>query len=298
MKLPGLLLFFLFILSISVFGQLYNRSFELAAEPNTPYFIPPLYWNYENYAGIQNGIFDPNNPDPRVTWTIPPAHDGNYYLLLSTGGFGPYSDSDISFSSASQQVYLPAGTLIRGVYFFGTCDWQPYDDFGVIELKPVPCNPNNPNNPCDPNAPNYSGNLTTIQLAYCSVKNVGDYGSTEQWIPFSRTILPQEKGVYDLILHVEDVADVFYESYFAVDDLAVCGPQTPLGDLTCDCTVDLQDLSLFSRQWLKPCYSEPNIMDPNNIPDPNCLCADFSKDYKVDANDLDLFRQNWLLTDL
>jgi hypothetical protein len=67
-----------------------------------------------------------------------------------------------------------------------------------------------------------------------------------------------------------------------------------------------EKLSLFSREWLEICSSEPNIPhpneipDPNGVPNPNCLCfyADFSKDNEVNANDLDLFNENWPLTNL
>jgi len=300
MKPSGLLLSFLFLLSTSVPGQIFNRSFEQAVEPNATYFTPPLGWKCENYAGIHTGPFEPNNSHSGgIKWTIPdPNNEGDYYLVLSTGDLGPDSDPLIKKASASQRLYLPAGTRIQGEYFFGTCDYRPYYDFGEIDLIPAPCDPNNPNDPnspCDPNAPHYSGKLTSIQLARCSVADVGDFGSTERWISFSRTLLPREEGIYDLILRVEDGTDTIFESYLAVDDLAICGPQTPVGDMSCDCTVNLQDLSLLSRAWLETCPTDPNIIN-----DPNCLSvyADFSKDGKVDANDLDLFRENWLLTGL
>jgi hypothetical protein len=315
MKPTVSLLFFLLLLSLSVLGrmQILNRSFELAAEPSTPYFIPPLWWEYENYAGIHTGPFEPNNLNSNLRkWNeIPSRGDGNFYLILSTGDLGLGSDRLIKKSHVSQRLYLPAKTLIEGAYFFGTCDYRPYYDFGAIELRPAPCDPNNPNdpnNPCDPNAPNYYGNLTPIQLARCSVSEVGDFGSTGHWISFSRIISPDEEGSYNLTLSVEDGSDQIIESYFAVDDLRICGPGVLPGDLCPDCIVDLQDFSLFSKEWLEICPIDPNIpKDPNdpNVPidpsditiiDPNCLCiyADFSKDGKVDVNDLDIFKDDWL----
>jgi len=281
--------------------QILNRSFELAAEPNTPYYFTlPLDWGYENYAGIRNGPFDANNINAH--WFIPGPYEGDYYLLLSTAGFGPYQDGDISRSSVSQRLYLPAGTLIQGVYFFGTCDWRPYRDTGRIKLQPH-------NDPNDPNIPYL---WHPILLAQCSVDDVGSYGSTGQWLKFSRIISPDEEGYYDLTLSIEDGIDRIVESYFAVDDLRICGPGVLPGDLCPDCIVDLRDLSLFSREWLEICPIDPNIpIDPNdpNVPidpndisiiDPNCLCiyADFTKDNKVDANDLDLFKDDWLQDNL
>jgi hypothetical protein len=309
MRPAGSLLFLLWIFSVSVFGQILNRSFELAApvEPNGPpvYFTSPLYWNCENYAEIRSGSFDPNND--KTNWTIPGPYEGDYYLLLSTGGFGPYEDIDIARSTVCQRIYLPARTLIQGVYFFGTCDWKPFSDTGAIELIPH-------NDPNDPNAP-YLWN--SIPLVQCSVDKVGNYGSTEDWQAFSYLISPEEEGYYDLTLSVQDGKDNTVESYLAVDDLRICGPGVLLGDLCPDCRVDLQDLSLFSKEWLEICPtidpnvppdpndpnipSDPNVpVDPNNIIDPNCLCiyADFTRDKKVDVNDLDLFQKNWLLDNL
>jgi hypothetical protein len=297
MKPAGLPLFFLLLLSLSVFGQMQilNRSFEQAApiDPGDPpyYFTPPLYWSYENYAALHSGPFDPNNEN--VQWVIPGPYEGNYFLLLSTDGFGPYQDRDISLAFVRQRLYLPAKTLIQGAYFFGTCDWPPYCDVGTIELKPYN----------DPNHPDAPFLWHSILLAQCSVDDVGRYGSTEQWLTFSRIISPEEEGYYDLTLSVEDGLDKIVESYFAVDDLRICGPGVLLGDLCQDCIVDLQDLSLFSKEWLEICPIDPNDpnepIDPNAI-DPNCLCiyADFSKDNTVDVNDLDLFKDDWLQNNL
>jgi hypothetical protein len=162
------------LLSISVLGQMQilNRSFEDAApiDPDNPfyYFTPPLDWDYENYAALHSGPFDPNTTNTH--WVIPGPYEGNYYLLLSTGGFGPYpyQDGDISKAFVRQRLYLPAKTSIQGAYFFGTTDWKPYSDTGTIEL--IPHN--------DPNDPNVPFLWHSILLAQCSVDDVGSYGST------------------------------------------------------------------------------------------------------------------------
>ncbi|MEN6306856.1 MAG: hypothetical protein ABFD91_03795, partial [Anaerohalosphaeraceae bacterium] len=146
---------------------------------------------------------------------------------------------------------------------------------------------------------------------------------------FEYSISPDEEGLYDLVLMVKDGgADTIYESYLAVDDLLICGPGVLVGDLNKDCFIDLDDLSLFSREWLCLCdyhpwdpndpndpntlsdpntlpgylltevylSNDPNIPDPNTPVDPNSLCiyADFNRNYVVEPNDLDMFMKNWL----
>ena len=204
------------------------------------------------------------------------------------------------------------------MYFFGTSDYRPYYDYGAIELVPVIpyVDPNDPNNPCDPNDPNDPNclpDLEVIELAHCSVSDVGDFGSTGDWVPFSHTILPQQEGLYNLVIFVKDGTDSVYESFFAVDNLSICGPQLLLGDVTQDCYTNMADLAFFSMKWLQTCYTEPgippdpnyipdpndpNYIDPNSLYDPNCLCADITKDNVVDVNDLQYLQENWMLSDL
>jgi hypothetical protein len=297
MKPSGLLLF-LFMLSFSISGQILNRSFELAEviEPNAP----PLCWEHENYAGIQNEFFPLTESGLVLNWNIEEPNDGDYFLVVHTGGFAGKNDRSVLEATAFQQIFLPAWTLIRGVYYFGTSDYYPYFDYGAIRLVPYN-DPNDPNTPCDPNDPNTCPPvLQTIELARCSVNEVGNFGSTGAWIPFSYTILPQQEGAYKLIISVADVLDTLYESFFAVDNLSICGPLTPLGDVTRDCCVNMDDLAFFSHEWLQVCSIDPNYpnyFDPNQT-DPNCMCADFTKDNIVDSNDLYPLHENWLINDL
>jgi len=321
MRPLGLQLFILLIISFSVFGQVQNRSFELAvpSEPNTLPFTPPLHWEFINYAGVHS-VFYPsiNYNQTSVKWWIPNPVDGEKFLVLSTGDMGPGSDGRIALSQAYQDIFLPAGTTITGSFFFGTCDYRPFTDTGTIELLPI-VDPNNP--------PLYP--LQNIPIASCSVEIVGDYGSTGTWKDFSYTISPEEEGLYTLLLTVKDGgSDTIYESYLAVDNLLICGPGVLVGDLNKDCTVNLDDLSLFSREWLCICDTHPwdpkdpndpntiisvqdflppdfsviyasNNSDPNILPDPNSLCiyADFNRNYVVEPNDFIPLTDNWLKTD-
>jgi hypothetical protein len=321
MKLSGLLLYLLLLLSFSISGQVLNRSFELT-DPMEPNCVP-LYWEHENYACVHSEFIPVTErvPSEPLTWSIAEAADGDFFLVLSTGAFEDKNDASVSYAKVWQQVFLPAWTLIRGAYYFGTSDYRPYYDYGSVELIPFV----DPNNPCDPNDPNDPNNtngcpdLSVIELARCSVNDVGDFGGTEAWVPFSYTILPQQEGVYDMILSVKDGTDSIFESFFAIDNLSICGPLTPLGDVTQDCHVNMDDLALFSRKWLQICTIDPNdpnyiwdpndpgyiwdpndpgYVDPNNLSDPECMCADFTWDNVVDANDLYPLHDNWLINDL
>jgi hypothetical protein len=315
MKLSGLLLYLLFILSFSISGQILNRSFE-QTEPNEPNG-PPLYWNHENYTSVQSEFFPITerilqNP---LKWGITGPYDGSSFLVMSTGPYEGKSDAAVSEAKVWQRIFLPAWTLIQGAYFFGTSDYRPYYDYGAVQLFPFV----DPNNPCDPNDPNNLDGcpqLSMIELTRCSVNDVGDFGSTDGWVPFSYTISPKQEGVYDMVLTVKDGTDAVYESFFAIDDLSMCGPLSPLGDINKDCNVNMDDLASFSREWLQVCSIDPNsipdpndpnyisdpnaigYIDPNNLSDPNCICADFNRNNIVDANDLYPIYDNWLINDI
>ncbi|MHC4659866.1 MAG: lamin tail domain-containing protein, partial [Planctomycetota bacterium] len=55
----------------------------------------------------------------------------------------------------------------------------------------------------------------------------------------------------------------------------------PIGDLSGDCTVNLQDLEIFAGQWL----------DTGGCSEPNC--ADLDDNNNVDAFDFGLLAENW-----
>jgi hypothetical protein len=302
MKPCRLQLLLLFILSLSVFGQIQNGDFELGdpnADPNVlQYFTPPADWVVASYpppfyAALHSSfvpVYDPNREatEPNLAdlnWIGPEPFEGSLYLLLSTGSMNIWPDNLIMRSEARQFLgFVPGNSVIRGAYFFGTTDYRPFNDMGIIQLIPYldPCTP-------DPNGP--------FILASCSVDDVGDYQCTDGWQTFSYTLDASEGKYYEMVLSVEDGSDSIFESYFAVDGLSICGPGVVMGDINGDCFVDLLDFSILSQYWLLPCV-EPNIPPDPNLPEyyfyPTCLLADLDESLIVEPNDLELMSQNWL----
>lgn len=256
-------------------GSIQNGRFEIP-DPNlaTEYFTPPMDWNIENYAGLHNAFIVEPEYGQNITWNIGRPAQGEAFCLLSTGDiFGPGSDPQITRSSISQIITFACGDILMGSYFFGTSDYTPYNDTANITLFPV-----------DPN-----GGLRDILLATVSVVDVGDFGSTENWLEFAYTFDEVTQGEYVLTCEVLDVRDTKYKSYLAVDNLRVCYGTPLFGDINFDCAVDLTDFNLFSHVWLSDC-NDPNSYDPNYV----CLESDFNGDELIDPNDLILMSEYWL----
>ena len=300
----------LFCIAGTLMGGILNESFEIPDPNVTEWFIGPLYWTrakdniyHDCYAGLHSQFLPSPQYDRNenmVHWNIPAPFDGSKFVVLSTGDLGFESDQNITHGTITQRVTFQAGQRISGAYFFGTCDFLQYNDYGKIFLIPE-----------DPNM----GLPSEITLAYCDVQTVGDYQSTIEWKPFFYDFTEQTAGTYDLICTVEDVEDTIYKSYLAIDGLQVCSPLYDYGDLNKDCYVDLQDLSIMSRAWLSFCPDPnaidndpntipvrpgpplpPGFFDPNDMPDPNCPCelADINKDWWVDPNDAIRMADHWL----
>lgn len=268
--------FAIFILfQACIFGSIQNGRFEIP-DPNqmTQYMTPPMNWQIENYAALLEFLIPNPENGPTVTWKIEHPAEGQTFCLLSTGDlYGPGSDQLITRSSISQSVSFASGDILMGSYFFGTCDYFPYNDTGSIVLFPV-----------DPN-----DGLRDILLATANVEDVGNFGSTEDWVNFSYTFNEATQGQYLLTCEVIDVRDTKYKSYLAVDNLRVCFGTPLYGDINLDCAVDLTDFDFFAHLWMADC-SDPNTYDPN-LP---CTIADFNPDELIDPNDLLLFTDCWL----
>lgn len=288
-------------------GSILNPSFEIPDPNVSVWFIPPLHWtriytrtiNYNDcYAGLHSEFLPLPEHDNEVDWFISGPYHKSKFVLLSTGDLGRGSDEEITYATITQTVTFTPGQRISGAYFFGTCDYLQYNDYGKIYLQPV-----------DPN----SGLPMEIILAYMDVERVGDFSSTDDWIPFQYDFTEQTAGTYKLICTVQDVQDTIYKSYLAVDGLKVCTPLYDHGDLNMDCSIDLQDLYILSNAWLSECPDpnsiddDPNtipttpwppgfIFDPNYVRDPNCPCeiADINKNWWVDPNDLEILSDHWL----
>lgn len=295
------------LLTGTLWGTILNGSFEIP-DPNMPeWFIPALYWSrsYDNsYKDCYAGLHTQFAPTPQydrniemVHWNIPAPYHGSKFIVLSTGDLGLPSDPAISSSTIYQTITFEAGQRLSGAFFFGTCDFIQYNDYGKIYLEPVD--------------PNHSW-PTDIVLAYSDVLIVGDYKSTNQWVPFTYDFTESTAGTYRLVCTVRDMLDTIYKSYLAVDGLKVCTTLYEHGDINMDCSVDIQDLTILSEAWLAWCpdpnyiNGDPNSMpsrplppdfvyDPNSI-DPNCPCdiADINKDWFVDTQDLTLLTDYWL----
>lgn len=297
------------LLSCALWGGIQNGGFEIPDPNITEWFIPPWAWKRATdnpygdcYAGLHRYLV----PSPQydrskreVHWTVPAPYEGRRFVVLSTGDLGDESDPAITHSTIRQKGTFQAGQRLSGAYFFGTCDFLPYNDYGKIYLTPV-----------DPN----SGLPSEILLGYSDVSIVGDFQSTRRWIPFHYDFTEENAGTYYFICTVRDQLDTIYKSYLAVDGLSICTRQP--GDINQDCSVDIQDFQILSRAWLSWC-PDPNAFDPNdfsikpdypigvippgyvydpNLIDPNCPCpqADLNKDWFVDGLDLMILTDNWL----
>jgi hypothetical protein len=267
-----------FLLPAAGYSDIYNNSFE-QSEPNSSLnFETPTGWASVNYAAVTKQFWPTPLRGSAQNWLIDmnegllPAH-GKRFVALSTGDVtGP---NDIWGASIAQAVTVSAGQKISGFYFFGTCDWGgTYNDYGEILL--------------DPGA---DGQLMPIILAYADANEVGKYSSQEGWQYFEHVFTEQESGAYVLWALVADVGDPSYNSYLAVDGLALCSAPPAFGDLNLDCHVDFKDFSYLAGDWLADCN------DPNYLADPNNNCGfdtDIDDSNVVDANDLKLMTDSWL----
>ncbi len=170
-------------------GQPYNGDFEIPDEsrPNTYYYdpnvFPPLGWDWldtfdnKNYVALRTEF----TPPIRDYWTIPNSFEAESFVLLSSGDAeGPYSDGATEYSSIKQIISVNPGDVLYGSYFFGTCDYGPWDDRGIIKAIPV-----DPNNFVDPNE---------IEIVFTSVNILGSFQSTDGWQNFQWTF--EEGGEY------------------------------------------------------------------------------------------------------
>lgn len=284
-----------------------NASFEIPDPNVSDWFIPPIHWERvyasdnklkDCYAGLHSEFVPSPEHDNEVDWYISAPFHKSRFVVLSTGDLGSRSDTEVTKATITQTVTFTGGQRISGAYFFGTCDYLQYNDFGKIYLQPV-----------DPN----NGLPSEIVLAYMDVKGVGDFQSTEGWLPFQYDFTEQTAGDYNLICTVEDVQDKIYKSYLAVDGFKLCTPLYEFGDINMDCSIDLVDLFILSNAWMSEC-PDPNAVDndpntiptspwppdyipnPNYVPDPNCPCemADINKNWWVDPDDLNTLTSHWL----
>jgi hypothetical protein len=257
-------------------ADIFNGGFELSEPVNSFGVKPPTGWKSSNYthtvSRLEMDLIDEERTDDWsediVKYGLEP-YEGDYLALLSTESNLPRDE--IGYAKLSQEITIQGGERISGVFFFGACDYLPFDDYAEIRLMPDPNTMPDPNN---------------IMLAKISISTpgIGSFASTEGWEYFEYVFSEQEAGKYTLVLGVYDELDLVWNSYLAVDALRLC--QAPdNGDVNHDCDVDLQDFSLLASDWLKDCA------DPNEFCHPN---TELSGDDIVDFGDLDLFLTDWL----
>ncbi len=262
-------------------GEPNNGSFEQFVYNECTTFNEPNEWNTLNFVTVVNGFLPDQFDGAKSSWRIPtdvnfPAFKGKHLLVLSSGD--TTFSSHVEYSQAWQQISIGQGDKLIGVYFFGACDYRPYNDWAEIKLVPL-----------------NDSNLSTILVAYADIELLDEnYGSFEGWTKFEYTFSAAEVGDYNLVLFVSDMIDTQLESYLFVDSIVLCkydeeNPPPEKGDFNCDGTVDFSDFNRLANDWQYDCNSTTY--------DPNCSCllgSDIDGSGPVDFNDLRIFTDNWL----
>lgn len=275
----GFVLVFVFLLIFSNIARCHiiNGNFE-QTEPND-FGADPTGWTTQNYARVHSSFTPVFERGQKATWhfednTIVP-YSGEKFLVLSTGDMG--ADHLTTFGLAMQACQFEAGKTVMGRYFFGTGDYLGWNDYAEIKLIPV-----------DPN----DRNIRSILVEYVDVAQVGDYGSTNGWIPFSHTFTEEDEGYYYLTFAVYDKIDAIFKSYLAIDHVETVS-LPPGGDFNADGKVDNLDLAIFFNALYQDCE------------DPNSICTyidaagnersfDYTGDGLVTPADAAPLIKNWL----
>jgi hypothetical protein len=264
-------------LTTQVISAPYNGRFELYEYNSVLDINVPTGWQYENYTAVLNRLIpQPRGGGSTENWLLDAnvglsPHDGNYFLVLRTG-----DGVSGQYPQVQQTITIEAEDTLIGAYFFGTCDYPSYNDYGEITLIPL-----------DPN----DSNLSQINILRVSVSDVGKYGSMKGWERFEYTFNANQAGTYNLLVKATDVVDWIYRSYFAVDGLVLCEDASSGGDINLDCTTDFHDFALLATDWLRDCNAPNNCNDPNT----NCqLDTDLTGDGPVDTKDLQIMSEYWL----
>ncbi len=278
-------LWLLVVFSSVCAADIFNGGFEIAEPNGAQDFNAPWGWTCTNYAA-KVGHFVPtysggrNNP---FAWRIDYnaglfPFEGNSFLIISTGPDPNNTIPDAQMNvrtEAVQEITVSAGQMLQGMYFFGTCDYQSWNDTAEIVLLPT-----------------RDSNLAKIELLRIAVPDVNDNSSTLGWQRFERVFDANEAGVYNLSIAIWDVDDGSLETYLAVDALSLCDTPVTKSDINLDCVVNFVDFALLADDWLEDCTIANYASDPNNN---SCFIGTNLDAYNfVDANDLEIFTQDWL----
>jgi hypothetical protein len=277
-------------------AEILNADFELSMSSQYGSFSAPKDWNCLNYAAVRSSFEPPENPPNGHSeyWKIDSLDpvSGNSFVLLSSGDIPDNPRFQLSY--ASQMVEFKPGTKLSGYYFFGTCDYPYYYDYGAIKI-----------------IPEQGGD--EVEVVKIDVGDIGQYSSMEGWEYFEYTFSDSNAGVYELRLEVSDDKDGIFNSYFAVDNLKVC-PSEQAGNLNDDCMVNFLDFAILASRWLDDCNGiswcndRPGLVDYDELynmtenwleGDYSQLCpsieqGNFNDDCIVDFEDYAILCRNWL----
>lgn len=227
---------FVFIVAINLATYCYGNGIVNGDFEYCDSIFSPLGWTRENYASVKS-VFVPN-PEPGSqghcwNWNTNKIlpFKGNSFLVVSNGVL---HHPDPCYAKASQKITVSSGQIIEGVYFWGSCDEMPYNDFCYIRLVPIG----------DPN------HRQIITLVYNSVDQLGvGFSSMYGWERFEHKFTSQEFGVYNLEIYVQDGVDYMWDSYLMVDSIAICDGNMSNIDLNCDCKINFQDFPVIAKNW-------------------------------------------------
>jgi hypothetical protein len=265
-----------------------NISDPSVPDPNLPDA------NIATYNVYQQQIIDPN-VDSILSQTISLVPQATYRVSIDvlTGIFDPGSDAFmVTLGDETYNMTAYANTTITQLFSptSGNTLMISWGNEGSINIDNI--------------SVKFAGQYPADEfvIAFESLGSGPDqipkYGSTGDWVEFEHVIEPNQVGPYILKCEVVDFRDAVVSTYLAVDGLGICRNGKPLSDLNDDCRVNLIDYSIFLEAWLSFCPDivDPNIMDPNDIADPNipCQLADINNSWFVDSNDLVIMSDEWL----
>lgn len=227
----------------------------------------PIGWDWFNQALSETVLLpDASSGGWPWYWRIDPnigllPFSGDRMLTLTT------SANDELTSSAWRIISVRGGQSIKGMVWFGTCDYFPYNDWFTIILYPV-----------DPRL------VDEIIIFRYEISDIGDFSSLGGWMRFQYNFTPEEAGEYYFTILTSDHGDAIYSSQMAADNLAICEDDTGWADLNCDCTVDSIDFTLLLNDWMVEC----------NDPYADCLGGtDLNGDGIVNSDDLLEMNKYW-----
>ena len=248
---------------VCCYSSPFNGEFEFHNSNNIP-----IGWDYFNEV-LSETILLPDISTGGAPWHWRIDHDiglspfaGDRMLTLTT------SANDELVSSAWRVISVQGGQVIKGMFWIGTCDYFPYNDWFTIILYPVDSVLND-----------------EIVIFRYEVSDIGDYSSLGAWMRFQYAFTEEQAGDYILTIYTSDFGDAIYSSQMALDRVTICWDVTGEADLNCDCVVDLNDLAVVLNDWMIMCLDQYA----------DCLGGtDLNGDGIVDGGDLFEMNKYWL----